>query len=128
MKHLLIPFSLLIFLGVAVFIDYQKNNIPMIRPDPTHPVYTISSKDDAVALAKGKTVFKMGPWLYGLYSGAIAFKSVADAKDFLTQKGYEPQRWRIFKLSGDYKLDVTDGVINKTLALSKEIDVSSSPK
>ena len=44
MKHLLIPFSLLIFLGVAVFIDYQKNNIPMIRPDPTHPVYTISSR------------------------------------------------------------------------------------
>lgn len=126
MKYLLLPLSLLIFLGVAAFIDYQKNNIPMIRAEPAHPVYTISSKDDATALAKGKTVLKMGPWLYGLYSGAIAFQNAADAKDFLAQKGYESQKWRIFELSGDYKLDVTDGVINKTLALSKEIDVSTT--
>ena len=113
---------------MAGYIVGRKNTARRITSYNVCYTKLLRSKDDAVALAKGKTVFKMGPWLYGLYSGAIAFKSVADAKDFLTQKGYEPQRWRIFKLSGDYKLDVTDGVINKTLALSKEIDVSSSPK
>ncbi len=122
MKSLLILLSLVAFLSVAALIDYQKKSIPMIRSEPAHPVYTISQKDDAIALAKGKTVLKMGPWLYGLYSGAIAFKNIDEAKDFLAQKGYELQKWRIFKLSGDYKLDVSEGVLNKTLALTEEME------
>ena len=121
MKRFLIPLSLIIFAMVAAWVDIQRLSIPMVRSSPLHPVYTISSPDDAVALAQGKTVVKMGPCLFGLYPGAIAFQSLTQAKDFIGLKGYEPEKWRIFQLSGDYQLDVTEGVLNKTLQLSRDM-------
>jgi len=48
------------------------------------------------------------------------------AKDFMGLKGYEPAEWRIFQLSGDYQLDVTDGVLNKTLQLTREVAAGDS--
>ncbi len=121
MKRFLIPLSLIIFAVVAAMVDIQLLSIPMVRPTPLHPVYTISSPDDATSLTQGKTVIKLGPCLFGLYSGAIAFQSVTQAKDFMGLKGYESEKWRIFQLSGDYQLDVTDGVLNKTLQLTREV-------
>ena len=121
MKRFLIPLSLIIFAMVAAWVDIQRLSIPMVRSSPLHPVYTISSPDDAVALAQGKTVVKLGPCLFGLYPGAIAFQSLTQAKDFIGLKGYEPEKWRIFQLSGDYQLDVTEGVLNKTLQLSRDM-------
>ena len=121
MKRFLIPLSLIIFAMVAAWVDIQRLSVPMVRPSPLHPVYTISSPDDAVALAQGKKVVKLGPCLFGLYPGAIAFQSLAQAKDFIGLKGYEPEKWRIFQLSGDYQLDVTEGVLNKTLQLSRDM-------
>jgi len=121
MKRFLIPLSLIIFAMVAAWVDIQRLSVPMVRPSPLHPVYTISSPDDAVALAQGKTVVKLGPCLFGLYPGAIAFQSLTQAKDFIGLKGYEPEKWRIFQLSGDYQLDVTEGVLNKTLQLSRDM-------
>ncbi len=124
MKRFLIPLSLIIFIVVAAWVDIQRNSVPMIRPYPLHPVYTISAPDDAVSLAQGKTIIKLGPCLFGLYSGTIAFQSITQAKDFMGLQGYEPEKWRIFQLSGDYQLDVTDGVLNKTLQLSREVTTS----
>ena len=121
MKRFLIPLSLIIFTMVAAWVDIQRLSVPMVRPSPLHPVYTISSPDDAVALAQGKKVVKLGPCLFGLYPGAIAYQSLAQAKDFIGLKGYEPEKWQIFQLSGDYQLDVTDGVLNKTLQLSRDM-------
>ena len=121
MKRFLIPLLLIIFAMVAAWVDIQRLSVPMVRPSPLHPVYTISSPDDAVALAQGKTVVKLGPCLFGLYPGAIAFQSLTQAKDFIGLKGYEPEKWRIFQLSGDYQLDVTEGVLNKTLQLSRDM-------
>ena len=117
----MIPLSLIIFAMVAAWVDIQRLSVPMVRPSPLHPVYTISSPDDAIALAQGKTVVKLGPCLFGLYPGAIAFQSLTQAKDFIGLKGYEPEKWRIFQLSGDYQLDVTEGVLNKTLQLSRDM-------
>ena len=121
MKRFMIPLSLIIFVMVAAWVDIQRLSVPMVRPLPLHPVYTISSPDDAIALAQGKTVVKLGPCLFGLYPGAIAFQSLTQAKDFIGLKGYEPEKWRIFQLSGDYQLDVTEGVLNKTLQLSRDM-------
>ena len=121
MKRFMIPLSLIIFVMVAAWVDIQRLSVPMVRPSPLHPVYTISSPDDAIALAQGKTVVKLGPCLFGLYPGAIAFQSLTQAKDFIGLKGYEPEKWRIFQLSGDYQLDVTEGVLNKTLQLSRDM-------
>ncbi|WP_320153598.1 hypothetical protein [uncultured Tolumonas sp.] len=90
------------------------------------PIYTISSPDDATALAQGKTVIKLGPCLFGLYPGAMAFKSQTEAKDFIGLKGYDPKKWRIFQLSGDYQLDVTEGVLNKTLQLSRDMTINDT--
>ena len=64
---------------------------------------------------------KLGPCLFGLYPGPLHFKSLAQAKDFIGLKGYEPEKWQIFQLSGDYRSDVTDGVLNKTLQLSRDM-------
>ncbi|WP_024871590.1 hypothetical protein [Tolumonas lignilytica] len=126
MKHFLIPLSLIMFIAVAVWVDIQLFNVPMIRASPAHPVYTISSPDDAAALASGHPVIKLGPCLFGLYPGAIAFQSVQQAKDFMGLKGYGAEKWKIFQLSGDYQLDVTDGVLNKTLQLSREVTTSDN--
>ena len=41
----------------------------------------------------------------------------------LTQwlQGLSPDRWQIYQVSGDYQLDVTDGVLNKTLQLVRPL-------
>ena len=121
MKRFLLPLSLIIFAAVAAWVDIQRISVPMVRTSPMHPIYTISSPADATALAQGKTVIKLGPCLFGLYPGAMAFKSQTEAKDFIGLKGYDPKKWRIFQLSGDYQLDVTKGVLNKTLQLSRDM-------
>ena len=56
MKRFLLPLSLIIFAVVAAWVDIQRNSVPMIRQSPMHPVYTISSPDDAVALTLGHEV------------------------------------------------------------------------
>ena len=126
MKRFLIPLSLIIFTAVAAWVDIQRLSVPMIRPSPLHPVYTIGAPEDALDLTNGKAVVKLGPCLFGLYPGAMAFQSVMQAKDFMGLKGYEPAEWRIFQLSGDYQLDVTDGVLNKTLQLTREVAAGDS--
>lgn len=112
-----LPLGLLLALGMAALINLQLNSVPMVRSQPRHPVYTLSHTSDAEALARGESIVKLGPCLFGLYSGTQAFASAADARDYRGARGLDHQTWRIFRLSGDYQLDVTDGVLNKSLQL-----------
>lgn len=112
-----LPLGLLLALGMAALINLQLNSVPMVRSQPRHPVYTLSQTSDAEALARGESIVKLGPCLFGLYSGTQAFASTADARDYRGARGLDHQTWRIFRLSGDYQLDVTDGVLNKSLQL-----------
>ena len=63
----------------------------------------------------------LGPWCYGLFTGTQAFASTSEATDFLRLQGLSPERWQIYQASGDYQLDVTDGVLNKTLQLVRPL-------
>lgn len=128
MKRLLIPIFLLLCIAIAVGVNLQLVSAPMIRSNPMNPVYTLGDSSDAADLAKGKEVIKLGPCMFGLYPGAMAFRSEQEAKDFLGLKGYDPKKWLIFQLSGDYRLDVTDGVLNKTLALSRQVNSTDNNK
>ena len=112
-----LPLGLLLALGMAALINLQLNSVPMVRSQPRHPVYTLSHTSDAEALARGESIVKLGPCLFSLYSGTQAFASTADARDYRGARGLDHQTWRIFRLSGDYQLDVTDGVLNKSLQL-----------
>lgn len=112
-----LPLGLLLALGMAALINLQLNSVPMVRSQPRHPVYTLSHTSDAEALAREESIVKLGPCLFGLYSGTQAFASTADARDYRGARGLDHQTWRIFRLSGDYQLDVTDGVLNKSLQL-----------
>lgn len=113
----LIPSALLLAVGMAILIDYQKASVPMQRPAPRHPVYVLDSPRYTTSLQKGKAVLAMGPWCYGVFTGAQAFSSVEDASEFIRLKGLNPDSLQIYQVSGDYQLDVTEGVLNKTLQL-----------
>jgi len=61
MKRFLIPLSLIIFTAVAAWVDIQRLSVPMIRPSPLHPVYTIGAPEDAIDLTKGKLLSNWAP-------------------------------------------------------------------
>ncbi|GAA4499398.1 hypothetical protein [Pseudaeromonas paramecii] len=118
-RRFYLPLGLLLALGMAALINLQLNSVPMVRTAPRHPVYTLSQASDADAVARGESIVKLGPCLFGLYPGTQAFPSEADARDYRGARGLDSQQWRIFRLSGDYQLDVTDGVLNKSLQLAE---------
>ena len=117
LQGLLIPLALLLALAMAVFIDYQKASVPMVRSAPRHPVYVLGAPHDQANLAQGEVILVLGPWCYGLFTGTQAFSSVAEASDFIRLQGLNSDKWQLYQTSGDYLLDVTDGVLNKTLQL-----------
>lgn len=117
LQGLLIPLALLLALAMAVFIDYQKASVPMVRSAPRHPVYVLGAPHDQANVAQGEIILVLGPWCYGLFTGTQAFSSVGEASDFIRLQGLNSDKWQLYQASGDYLLDVTDGVLNKTLQL-----------
>lgn len=117
LQGLLIPLALLLALAMAVFIDYQKASVPMVRSAPRHPVYVLGAPHDQANVAQGEIILVLGPWCYGLFTGTQAFSSVAEASDFIRLQGLNSDKWQLYQTSGDYLLDVTDGALNKTLQL-----------
>ena len=117
LQGLLIPLMLLLALVMAVFIDYQKASVPMVRSAPRHPVYVLGSPRHQTDVAQGEIILVLGPWCYGLFTGTQAFSSVGEASDFIRLQGLDPDNWQLYQASGDYQLDVSDGVLNKTLRL-----------
>ena len=124
LHRLLVPLALLLALGMAAFIDYQKASVPMVRQDPRHAVYVLESPRHQQALAQGQVVLALGPWCYGLLTGSQAFASVSEATDYLRLQGLNAESWQIYQVSGDYQLDVSDGVLNKTLQLVRPLPFS----
>lgn len=124
LKALSIPLLLLLGLGMAVAIDYQKASIPMVRTKPQSPLYVLDAPGKRDAVLAGEQLLVMGPWCYGLFTGAQAFSSVSEATEFIALKGLSQQKWQIYQTSGDYRLDVTDGVLNKTLLLQAPLPYS----
>lgn len=116
-KQLALPLCLLAALAMAALINLQLKGTPMVRSSPRYPIYTLGDADDARRLAQGERIVKLGPCLFGLYSGTLAFDSLQDAQDYLGARGLNKQQWQIFRLSGDFRLDVSDGLSNKTLLL-----------
>jgi heme O synthase-like polyprenyltransferase len=121
LHRLLVPLALLLALAMAALIDYQKASVPMVRAQPKHSVYVLESPRYVVTLQRGEIALALGPWCYGLLTGAQAFASVSEASDFVRLQGLDPQQWQIYQVSGDYQLDVTDGVLNKTLQLVRPL-------
>ena len=121
MRFLLVLISIIAVCAAAAFIDYQKHSVPMVRNDPASPVFSWATEGEATSVKQGKDILRMGPWLYGLRTGTTVFTSKLEADDYLKQQGEHPEKWHLFILSGDYSLDVTNGVLNKTLKLVKEI-------
>lgn len=126
MQRFLIPLVLLCALGMAVGIDYQTSSIPMIRPQPRHPVYVLASPAQAQRIARGEEVLVLGPWCYGLFTGQQAFASRSEAADYLALKGLDQERLQLYVASGDYQLDVEQGVLNKTLRLVRPLPWSDA--
>ena len=121
MQRLLFPLALCIALGLAAFANYQLTSVPMIRPQVQRPVYVLAERDAANKLQAGQQVLALGPWCFGLFTGQEAFNSVRQARDFVGLKGLDTQTQYLYQTSGEYQLDTTDGVLNKTLALVKPI-------
>ena len=121
LHRLLVPLALLLALGMAALIDDQKASVPMVRNQPRHSIYVLESPRHQEALKAGQSVLVLGPWCYGLFTGTQAFASTSEATDFLRLQGLSPERWQIYQASGDYQLDVTDGVLNKTLQLVRPL-------
>ncbi|MGL4751829.1 MAG: hypothetical protein ACRCXB_05315 [Aeromonadaceae bacterium] len=126
MQRFLIPLVLLSALLMAVAIDYQKASIPMVRNHPRYAVYVLSSPAKALRLQDGDEILALGPWCYGLFTGQQAFASVGEAADFIALKGLNKDKLQLYVASGDYRLDVEDGVLNKTLRLVRPVNWGAS--
>jgi negative regulator of genetic competence, sporulation and motility len=83
-----------------------------------------------VALSKGKHVIKLGPMFWGLYPGAIAFKTPEDALAYMKKKEMNEEESVIYRLSGNYKSDVnqesTPHHINKSLVMIEKLKYGSA--
>ncbi|MCV6545999.1 MAG: hypothetical protein OIF56_01725 [Cohaesibacter sp.] len=112
----------LLILGFALFQTVRSQLEPLVRSDPSQPIFTIgetASYDPA--LRQGKSVVKFGPLLFGLYPGGLAFASQQDGEAYLRDKGWDLEKWAIYRLSGDYAQDVDDGFLNKSLLVVSKV-------
>ena len=63
LHRLLVPLALLLALGMAALIDYQKASVPMVRNQPRHSIYVLESPRHQEALEAGQSVLVLGPSL-----------------------------------------------------------------
>lgn len=105
---------IILILAVAAFLEFNDKTTPTIRKDIKNPIYTVGDSNYAKALAEKRGVVKFGPLFGGLYPGGKAFNDVESAKTFI-KENYWGNEFSVYKLSGDYSFDVTDGFTNKSL-------------
>ena len=105
-------------LGVHTF---RTVTVPTVRDDVANPIYTIGERATySAALNSGADVLKFGPMVFGLYPGGMAFASAQDARDYLREHGWSPDRWSVYKLSGDFVRDSTKGHITSSMLVIEE--------
>ena len=93
-----------------------------MRTNIKKPIYTVGELSTYTpALKSRKKVVKFGPLFFGLYNGGLAFPTPKQARSYLTKNDWDLSLWSVYELSGDYTIDVTNGFINKSLLIIKEI-------
>ena len=96
-----------------------------VRSYIEEPIYTIEHKDCSKALSSGKHVLKLGPMFWGLYPAGMAFKTPEDAREYMKKKEINTEEWGVYRLSGDYRLDVNEQSnthhINKSLMIIEKV-------
>jgi hypothetical protein len=114
--------SLLFFVAV----ELHRTADATIRSSVEEAIYTIADKDFSVALSKGKSVIKLGPMLWGLYPGGVAFKTPAAAVEYIKKKEMNREKLSVYRLSGDYESDVIQEgelhYIDKSLMLTEKVE------
>jgi hypothetical protein len=70
-------------------------------------------------------VVKLGPMFWGLYPGAIAFKTPEHASAYMKKKEMNEEELGVYRLSGNYESDVNqEGEphrINKSLMMIEKL-------
>jgi hypothetical protein len=106
--------------------EFRRTAEATVRNTIAEPIYTIAHKDYSVAVSEGKHVVKLGPMFWGLYPGAIAFKTPEDAAAYMTKKEMNGKELAVYRLSGNYELDVSrEGEphrINKSLMMVEKLN------
>ena len=114
--------ALLLTLGAE---EFRKKADATIRSGIEEPIYTIANNDYSVAISKRKHVVKFGPMFWGLYPGAIAFKTPEDASAYMKKKEMNEEELAVYRLSGNYESDVNqEGEphrINKSLIMIEKL-------
>jgi hypothetical protein len=124
---------LLILMASLLFfaaIELHRTADATVRSRVEEPIYAIADKDYSVALSKGKYVIKLGPMFWGLYPGAVAFKTPEDASAYMKKKEMNEEELAVYRLSGNYESDVNqEGElhhINKSLMLIEKLKGESA--
>ena len=110
----------IVLLSSLSFIEFTRKAKPTIRENITDSIFTIGDKTYTKALNNGLRVVKFGPMFFCIYPGGKAFRSKSEAHEFMHKNNWDSSKWDVFKLSGDYKLDVTGNNINKSLLVIGE--------
>jgi hypothetical protein len=110
---------------VAAAMEFHTAANATVRNGIKEPVYTIAHKDCSAALSSGKHVIKLGPMFWGLFPAGVAFETAEDAWEYMIEKEMDNEKWGVYRLSGDYGLDVNHQArvhrINKSLMVIEDV-------
>jgi hypothetical protein len=108
-------------LGIWAVRSFIAATEVFVRDAPDVPIYTLGARSSySLALQNGTKVLKFGPIFGGVYPGGLAFASAQEARAHLEDNGWDPVRWSVYQLSGDYCLDSRDGHILRFLLVVSE--------
>lgn len=120
---MLVPILISLLL-VAAAMEFHTAANATVRNGIKEPVYTIAHTNCSDALSSGKHVIKLGPMFWGLFPAGVAFETVEDAWEYMTEREMNTEKWGVYRLSGDYGLDVNQQAevhrINKSLMVVEE--------
>lgn len=123
-RKILVPIFLSLLIAFATM-EFRMAANATVRHNIEEPIYTIERKDCSKALSSGKHVLKLGPMFWGLYPAGMAFKTPEDARKYMKKKDMNTQKWEVYRLSGDYRLDVSKQSdahhINKSLMIIERV-------
>ncbi|MBW2368392.1 MAG: hypothetical protein JRH15_10935 [Deltaproteobacteria bacterium] len=127
-KHFQASILTLMFILMIGLWQFKKASEPVIRRNTKAPAYAIGDHHYDRGLEKGRVVLKFGPILWGLIAGGVAFESPEAAAAHIHETGMQTDQWGVFRLSGDYRLDVEQkngiGYMKKTMLVLEKINVN----
>jgi hypothetical protein len=116
-KKIILITAILIVYGI---IEFKSKLTPVVRFNIENHIYTIGDKSYSSSLKDQKNIIKFGSMFFGLYPGGLAFSSVKEAKEYMRKHELSVDKWSIYLLSGDYKLDTQNGFIINSMIVTKE--------